>query len=104
MVEDLVITRTETIRLLQSDKLLEKLSENYNPPAAKERIRLEMPEADGLWWASPLQAFLGTDGRRQEAPGDRRTTQPTTSRSWVLQVGIALWAGIGVWGLSQPIK
>jgi hypothetical protein len=44
MVEDLIITRTETIRLLQPDKLLEKLSENYNPPAVKERIRLKIPE------------------------------------------------------------
>ena len=44
MVEDLIITRTETIRLLQPDKLLEKLSENYNPPTVKERIRLKIPE------------------------------------------------------------
>jgi hypothetical protein len=44
MVEDLIITRTETIRLLQPDKLLEKLNENYNPPAVKERIRLKIPE------------------------------------------------------------
>ena len=42
MVEDLIITRTETIRLLQPDKLLEKLRENYNPPAVKERIRLKI--------------------------------------------------------------
>jgi hypothetical protein len=44
MVEDLIITRTKTIRLLQSDKLLEKLRENYNPPVVKERIRLKIPE------------------------------------------------------------
>jgi hypothetical protein len=44
MVEDLIVTRTETIRLLQPDKLLEKLSENYNPPAVKERIRLKISE------------------------------------------------------------
>lgn len=44
MVEDLIITRTETIRLLQPDKLLEKLRENYNPPVVKERIRLKIPE------------------------------------------------------------
>jgi hypothetical protein len=43
MVEDLIITRTETIRLLQPDKLLEKLRKNYNPPAVKERIRLKIP-------------------------------------------------------------
>ena len=44
MVEDLIITRTETIRLLQPDKLLENLRENYNPPVVKERIRLKIPE------------------------------------------------------------
>ena len=44
MVEDLIITRTEAIRLLQPDKLLEKLRENYNPPAVKERIRLKISE------------------------------------------------------------
>ena len=44
MVEDLIITRTETIRLLQPDKLLEKIYENYNPPVVKERIRLKIPE------------------------------------------------------------
>lgn len=44
MVEDLIVTRTDTIRLLQPDKLLDKLSKNYNPPAIKERIRLKVPE------------------------------------------------------------
>jgi hypothetical protein len=43
MVEDLIITRTEIIRLLQADKLLEKLRENYNPPVVKQRIRLKIP-------------------------------------------------------------
>lgn len=43
MVDDLIITRTDGIRLLQPDKLLEKLSENYNPPAVKERVRLKIP-------------------------------------------------------------
>ena len=38
MAEDLIITRNETIRLLQPDKLLEKLWENYNPPFVKEWI------------------------------------------------------------------
>jgi hypothetical protein len=46
MVEDLIITRTETISLLQPDKLLEKLRENYNPPVVKERMRLKIPEND----------------------------------------------------------
>jgi len=44
MVEDLIITRNETIRLLQPGKLLEKLCENYNAPAVKKKIRIKMPE------------------------------------------------------------
>jgi hypothetical protein len=42
--EDLIISREDTIRLLQPDKLLQKLSENYTPPNIKERIRLKIPE------------------------------------------------------------
>jgi hypothetical protein len=44
MVDDLIVTRAETIRLLQPDKLLEKLSENYSPPVVKKRIRLKISE------------------------------------------------------------
>jgi hypothetical protein len=42
--EDLIIARGDTIRLLQTDKLLEKLSENYTPPIIKERVRLKVQE------------------------------------------------------------
>ena len=45
--EDLIIERNDVIRLLQADKLLEKLSENYLPPKVKERVRLKVPEASG---------------------------------------------------------
>ncbi len=45
--EDLIIAREDTIRLLQPDKLLKKLSENYAPPNIKERIRLKVPEGIG---------------------------------------------------------
>jgi hypothetical protein len=38
--EDLIIAREDTIRLLQPDKLLQKLSENFTPPNIKERIRM----------------------------------------------------------------
>ncbi len=44
---DLIVTRAETIRLLQPDKLLEKLCENYEPPAIKERVRLKISEENG---------------------------------------------------------
>jgi len=42
--EDLIITRKDTIRLLQPDKLLGKLDDNYAPPNIKERLRLKVPE------------------------------------------------------------
>lgn len=44
MGEDLIINRTKTIRLLQPDKLLEKLRENYKPPVVKKRVRIKVPE------------------------------------------------------------
>jgi hypothetical protein len=40
--EDLIIERKGIIRLLQPDKLLEKLSANYIPPKIKERVRLKV--------------------------------------------------------------
>lgn len=42
--EDLIVERKDIIRLLQPDKLLEKLSENYAPPKIKERVRLKVAE------------------------------------------------------------
>jgi hypothetical protein len=41
--EDLIISRENAIRLLQSDKLLEKLRENYTPPNINERVRIKIP-------------------------------------------------------------
>ncbi|MGA1796851.1 MAG: hypothetical protein ACMUIL_13430 [bacterium] len=45
--EDLIVERDDTIRLLQPDKLLEKLSENYVPPKIKEKVRLKVAEERG---------------------------------------------------------
>jgi hypothetical protein len=45
--EDLVVERNGIIRLLQPDKLLEKLSENYVPPKIKERVRLKVTQENG---------------------------------------------------------
>jgi hypothetical protein len=42
--EDLIVARKGIIRLLQPEKLLEKLNENYVPPEIKERVRLKVPE------------------------------------------------------------
>jgi hypothetical protein len=63
MVEDLIITRTETIRLLQPDKLLEKLRENYNPPVIKERIRLKISEKNKL-----ILKLLSEQSRQLDLP------------------------------------
>lgn len=42
--EDLIIERNGFIRLLQPDKLLEKLSEYYLPPDSEKRIRIKLTE------------------------------------------------------------
>jgi hypothetical protein len=47
LVEDLIVERKDIIRLVQPDKLLEKLSESYAPPKIKERVRLKVPEESG---------------------------------------------------------
>lgn len=46
--EDLIITREDTICLLQPERLLEKLSDNYVPPNIKERVRLKISEESGM--------------------------------------------------------
>ena len=51
--EDLIIDRKGIIRLLQPDKLLEKLSENYVPRNIKDRIRLKVQEE-----GEPLRQLL----------------------------------------------
>ena len=48
--EDLIIAREDTIRLLQPDKLLQELSENYAPPNTRERVRLKVSEGIGTIW------------------------------------------------------
>lgn len=63
MVEDLIITRTEAIRLIQPEKLLEKLSGNYTPPAIKERIRLKVPEKN-----KPILKLLSEESQKLELP------------------------------------
>ena len=48
--EDLIVERKDTIRLIQPDKLLEKLSENYVSPKISERVRLKVPGESGTLW------------------------------------------------------
>ena len=45
--QDLIIGRNDIIRLVQPDKLLKKLVENYTPPKTTERIRLKISEDSG---------------------------------------------------------
>lgn len=45
LVEDLIISRDSDIRLLQYDKLLQKLADNYEPPIIKRRALLKFPGA-----------------------------------------------------------
>jgi hypothetical protein len=42
--EDLIVARNGGIRLLQAEKLLDKLSENYEPPLAARRVQLKIQE------------------------------------------------------------
>ena len=42
--QDLIVKRKDTIRLLQPDKLLEKLNVNYTFPNIKERVRLKISQ------------------------------------------------------------
>lgn len=44
---DLIVGRNDIISLLQPEKVLEKLSENYSPPKTTERIRLKVLEDSG---------------------------------------------------------
>jgi hypothetical protein len=53
LAEDLVVERGGAIRLLQPDKLLQKLRQNYDPPTIIHRVRLKLPEESG-----PVQAWL----------------------------------------------
>jgi len=46
--ENLIIAREDTIRLMQPDRLLQKLSGNYVPPNIKERVRLKIPGKIGI--------------------------------------------------------
>ncbi len=42
LAQDLIVERKDKIRLLQPDKLLEKLSVNYEPPKIKNRVRIRI--------------------------------------------------------------
>jgi hypothetical protein len=45
--EDLIIARGGSISLLQPERLLRNLSENYDPPNINERIHMKIPESIG---------------------------------------------------------
>ena len=62
--EDLIIGRSEgRIRLLQADKLLDKLSQSYAPPKTRERLRVKV-ESSG----STLLEFLMRQSEQLKLP------------------------------------
>lgn len=52
--EDLIVARNDTIRLLQPDKLLEKLSGNYVSPTVTQRVRLSVPQQNSTIYQTIL--------------------------------------------------
>jgi len=81
MVEDLIVERNGTIRLLQPDTLLQKLRENYTPPRTKERVRLKLPEESG-----PVQAWLEKQAQALNLPMAATGTSSVTQYA-VMQRG-----------------
>lgn len=63
MENELIVDRSEGIRLLQPDKLLEKLEQNYEPPKDTNRVRLKVDCA-----FSQLPQFLNRAIAEQEFP------------------------------------
>ena len=61
--EDLIIARKDTIRLLQPDGLLQKLSDNYTPPKINGQIRLKIPEEMGT-----IRDFLRKESQDLSTP------------------------------------
>ncbi len=60
---DLIIAREGNIRLLQADKLLHKLSENYSPPKIRERVRLKVPVGQ-----ETIPELLGKESKKLDLP------------------------------------
>ena len=61
--EDLIISRDDNINLLQADRLLEKLCENYNPQNITKQIRLKISEKSGS-----LQDYLVEKAKESGVP------------------------------------
>jgi len=61
--EDLIVDRKDRIRLLQPDTLLEKLSENYAPPALGERVGIKIPDG-----AAPVSEMIRRVSQSLEMP------------------------------------
>lgn len=63
LVEDLIISRDGDIRLLQYDKLLQKLADNYEPPAISRRLLLKFP-----WKAEDVPDYYRYDSMEAWMP------------------------------------
>lgn len=61
--EDLILTRKGRIRLIQPDKLLEKLAWNYDLPATRERVQLKVSGE-----TETIREMLKTQSRKLRLP------------------------------------
>ena len=61
--EDLIIERKNTIRLLQTDKLLEKLSEYYSPVITEKKVRIKLTDEN-----EPITQILWRLSRKTGLP------------------------------------
>jgi len=61
--QDLIVERKDTIRLLQPDKLLEKLSESYAALNITKRLRLKVPEV-----SEKIRELLLESSRAEDFP------------------------------------
>jgi hypothetical protein len=79
--EDLIVARNRGIRLLQADKLLDKLSENYEPPVAARRVQLKIQKAPEM-----IQNLLAQVSQKTGLPVAATGTS-SVSRYTVMQRG-----------------
>jgi hypothetical protein len=78
--EDLIIEKKDGIRLLQADKLLEKLEGNYVPPIIKRTARLKLPIGD-LTVPEYFTGYAGSDmvmAATGKASANRYAVMPTS--------------------------
>ena len=77
--QELVVSREDGVAVVQPDLLLDRLAENYEPPADLERIRGRVPERPGL--LEELTSLAQEEGIKLAASGALRYAQiPASDR------------------------